>query len=278
MLKEKNYDKYFDAFKREIQLMSCLKHDNIVKVLGVSKGRCLRLVLEFFPLGALKHYLKDKKSILSDDVLYLFCTQICAAMHYLGNHKDTCIVHRDLVASNILVASEHHVKITDFGLAKSFGSDSDYYVVRGSEDTPYKWYAPECIRHRKFSREGDVWSFGVLMWEMFTYGNAPTYIDDQGKYVSIKIIVDFLEGGGRLKQSQPRRDHSEAYNISNDAYNIMQNCWMTQRKDRPSFEQVKEDCEALITNPFKFRGAVREALSLDGGDNSTAFHRRFKIQ
>ncbi|XP_033119461.1 tyrosine-protein kinase JAK2-like [Anneissia japonica] len=237
MLKEKHYEKYYEAFKREIQWMGSLDHRNIVKVLGVCKGRYIRLVLEFVPLGALKMYLKDKRNTVSTNTLYLFCTQICDAMHYLGNQEGMCIVHRDLAARNILVASEDHVKITDFGLAKSFGSDRDYYVVKGSVDMPYKWYAPECIFHLKFSREGDVWSFGVLMWEMFTYGMAPTYLDKNGKEVPSGRIVEFLEGGGRLHQRS----------TPDEAYEIMGRCWQTERRDRPSFADLSKTCKDLMS-------------------------------
>ncbi|KAJ7428478.1 hypothetical protein BTVI_00477 [Pitangus sulphuratus] len=158
-------------FEREIQILHSLQHDFIVRYRGVcySRGwRGLRLVMEFLPNGCLRDYLQKNQPRLDHRALLLYAWQICKGMEYLGAQR---CVHRDLASRNILVESESHVKIGDFGLAKLLPQDKDYYVVREPGQSPVFWYAPESLSDNVFSCASDTWSFGVLLYELFTYSN-----------------------------------------------------------------------------------------------------------
>ncbi|XP_010217800.1 PREDICTED: tyrosine-protein kinase JAK3-like [Tinamus guttatus] len=158
-------------FEREIHILHSLQHDFIVKYRGVcySRGRRgLRLVMEYLPNGCLRDYLQKNQHRLEHRTLLLYAWQICKGMEYLGAQR---CVHRDLANRNILVESESHVKIGDFGLAKLLPQGKDYYVVQEPGQSPIFWYAPESLADNVFSRASDIWSFGVLLYELFTYSN-----------------------------------------------------------------------------------------------------------
>ncbi|NXG52888.1 JAK3 kinase, partial [Psilopogon haemacephalus] len=163
--------KELQDFEREIQILHSLQHDFIVQYRGVcySRGRRgLRLVMEFLPNGCLRDYLQKNQTRLDHSTLLLYAWQICKGMEYLGAQR---CVHRDLASRNILVESQSHVKIGDFGLAKLLPQGKDYYVVQEPGQSPVFWYAPESLADNLFSRASDIWSFGVLLYELFTYSN-----------------------------------------------------------------------------------------------------------
>uniref|UniRef100_A0A452RVH2 Tyrosine-protein kinase n=1 Tax=Ursus americanus TaxID=9643 RepID=A0A452RVH2_URSAM len=129
-------------FEREIQILKALHSDFIVKYRGVSYGpgrQSLRLVMEYLPSGCLRDFLQRHRARLDASRLLLYASQICKGMEYLGSCR---CVHRDLAARNILVESETHVKIADFGLAKLLPLDKDYYVVREPGQSPIFWWGP----------------------------------------------------------------------------------------------------------------------------------------
>ncbi|KAI4569243.1 hypothetical protein MJT46_006537 [Ovis ammon polii x Ovis aries] len=194
-------------FQREIQILKALHSDFIVKYRGVSYGpgrQSLRLVMEYLPSGCLRDFLQRHRARLDAGRLLLYASQICKGMEYLGSCR--CL-HRDLAARNILVESETHVKIADFGLAKLLPLDKDYYVVREPGQSPIFWYAPESLSDNIFSRQSDVWSFGVVLYELFTYSD---------------------------KNCSPSAVHE-----------LMKLCWAPNPQDRPSFSALGPQLDAL---------------------------------
>ena len=140
-------------------------------------------------------------------------------MEYLESHG---CVHRDLAARNVLLASETQAKISDFGLSRNIGG-SDYYISEGYGRWPIKWYAPECVNEGKFTHASDVWSYGVLLWEMYSYGKEP-YRGMDGEQV-----LEYVENGSRLLMPP---DASEA------VWELMLTCWEDEPEDRPKFSHL----------------------------------------
>lgn len=141
-------------------------------------------------------------------------------MVYLEEQR---FIHRDLAARNILLASKLQAKISDFGLSRVVNEEKDYYRASKGGRWPIKWYAPECVNFGTFSHAGDVWSYGVLLWEMYTKGKQP-YEGMRGDEV-----VRFIEEGKRL----PLPDSADG-----DVRNMMSLCWEHHPKLRPTFQEL----------------------------------------
>ncbi|NXT88761.1 JAK3 kinase, partial [Anhinga rufa] len=240
-------------FEREIQILHSLQHDFIVQYRGVcySRGRRgLRLVMEYLPNGCLRDYLQKNQPRLDHRTLLLYAWQICKGMEYLGAQR---CVHRDLASRNILVESETHVKIGDFGLAKLLPQDKDYYVVREPGQSPVFWYAPESLADNIFSRASDIWSFGVLLYELFTYSNkskspSEEFLRMMGTKKMAQIICHLLE---LLKDN--RRLPAPA-GCPVEVYMLMLSCWAFTPSARPTFKELAPKVEALRDGRSKARG------------------------
>ncbi|NXL68380.1 JAK3 kinase, partial [Chordeiles acutipennis] len=240
-------------FEREIQILHSLQHDFIVQYRGVcySRGRRgLRLVMEYLPNGCLRDYLQKNQARLDHRTLLLYAWQICKGMEYLGAQR---CVHRDLASRNILVESETHVKIGDFGLAKLLPQDKDYYVVREPGQSPVFWYAPESLADNIFSRASDIWSFGVLLYELFTYSDkskspSEEFLRMMGTKKTTQIICHLLE---LLKDN--RRLPAPA-GCPMEIYTLMLSCWTFNPSTRPTFGELVPKIEALRDGRSKARG------------------------
>ncbi|XP_068775654.1 tyrosine-protein kinase JAK3 isoform X3 [Struthio camelus] len=240
-------------FEREIQILHSLQHDFIVKYRGVcySRGRrSLRLVMEYLPNGCLRDYLQKNQHRLDHRTLLLYAWQICKGMEYLGAQR---CVHRDLANRNILVESETHVKIGDFGLAKLLPQDKDYYVVQEPGQSPIFWYAPESLADNVFSRASDIWSFGVLLYELFTYSNksrspSEEFLRMMGTDKTAQIICSLLE----LLKGNRRLPAPAGCPV--EVYALMLSCWALSPGARPTFSELAPKLEALRDGRSKARG------------------------
>lgn len=187
----------------------------------------MMLVMEFLEMGSLLTYLQTYRDKVTHPQLIKYSEDIANGMEYLEEKR---IVHRDLAARNILVASKDQVKISDFGLAQ-FTVNHYYYIRTQNRKLPMKWYAPESILYGKFSSKSDVWSYGVTLWEMFSYGEDPVI---QG--VTQESLGSELLGGKRLACPP---------DCPTDLYQLMLLCWATDAHQRPSFARIKERVRAL---------------------------------
>lgn len=167
--------------------------------------------------------LKDLwQSPLTMEDLICYSFQVARGMEFLSSRK--CI-HRDLAARNILLSENNVVKICDFGLARDIYKDPDY-VRKGSARLPLKWMAPESIFDKVYTAQSDVWSFGVLLWEIFSLGASP--------YPGVQINEEFCQ---RLKEGTRMRAPEYA---TTDVYRIMLSCWNGDPKERPIFTDLVE--------------------------------------
>ncbi|RVE65685.1 hypothetical protein OJAV_G00119030 [Oryzias javanicus] len=232
-------------FEREIEILKSLHHENIVKYKGVcySAGRRnLRLIMEYLPFGSLRDYLIKHKDHFDAKKLLLYSSQICKGMDYLATKR---YIHRDLATRNILVESEMRVKIGDFGLTKVLPQDKDYYKVTEPGESPIFWYAPESLTESKFSFASDVWSFGVVLYELFTYSDkncSPPAVfmekmgsEKQGQMI-VYHLIDLLKQGFRLPAPEgcPQKIHR-----------IMMECWSGDPCVRPSFTTLIQRVETV---------------------------------
>uniref|UniRef100_A0A8C8VN55 Tyrosine-protein kinase n=1 Tax=Pelusios castaneus TaxID=367368 RepID=A0A8C8VN55_9SAUR len=240
-------------FEREIAILRSLHSDFIVKYRGVcySLGRSnLRLVMEYLPNGCLRDYLQKNRERLDHKRLLLYAWQICKGMEYLGSQR---YVHRDVASRNILVENEKHVKIGDFGLAKLLPQDKEYYVVREPGQSPVFWYAPESLADNVFSRESDVWSFGVVLYELFTYSSrshspSEEFLRMMGLDKPLQIICQLLE----LLKDNKRLPMPAG--CPTEVYVLMMSCWAFTPSKRPKFSELGPKIEALRDSRSKVRG------------------------
>ncbi|XP_047659601.1 receptor tyrosine-protein kinase erbB-4 isoform X1 [Tachysurus fulvidraco] len=216
-------------FMDTVLLMSSMDHPHVVRLLGVCMSPSVQLVTQLMPHGCLLDYVYEHKDNLGSQLLLNWCVQIAKGMMYLEERK---LVHRNLAARNILVKSPNHITIADFGLANLLDGDEKQY---NAEDK--KWMALECIQYRKFTHQSDVWSYGVTIWELMTFGGKP--------YDGILSheIPDILEKGERLPQPPI---------CTIDVYIVMVKCWMIDADSRPRFKELAAEFCRMARDPQRY--------------------------
>ncbi|KFV49291.1 Tyrosine-protein kinase ZAP-70, partial [Tyto alba] len=207
VLKSNNEKTVKDEMMKEAQIMHQLDNPYIVRMIGVCEAESLMLVMEMASGGPLNKFLASKKDEITVSNIVELMHQVSMGMKYL---EEKNFVHRDLAARNVLLVNQHYAKISDFGLSKALGADDSYYKARTAGKWPLKWYAPECILYHKFSSKSDVWSYGVTMWEAFSYGQKPY------KKMKGPEVISFIEQGKRMDCPT---------DCPAEMYALMQQCW-----------------------------------------------------
>lgn len=227
-LKREANNKTRAEFQREADLMTDLQHPNIVCLLGVCfMDEPLCMMFEFMSEGDLHEYLithsphsdnAGRKVLDIQDFLHI-ATQIAAGMEYLSGHH---YVHRDLAARNCLVGDHLTVKISDFGLSRDIYA-SDYYRVQSKSLLPVRWMPPESILFGKFTSESDIWSFGVVLWEVFSYGHQPYY------GYSNPEVIEIVRSRRLLQCPEDCPPH---------IFSLMTETWHEAANKRPTFSEL----------------------------------------
>ena len=224
-------------FAKEVNVCVQFDHPNIVRLLGVctaSAQRCM--IFEYMDLGSLDYCLRSSNpndedyspsgfSLIPDNFLSLVL-QLSRAMDYLASLN---FVHRDIASRNCLLDSEFTAKIADFGLSRNISAQNYYRIGAGKKNyLPIRWMPPEALLYGKFTLKSDVWSFGTLMWEVYTYGQLP-YTG-----LSNHEVIDFIKDSKVLERPD---------NCPMGVYDIMRSCWVRIPSQRPSMKQIMNRLE-----------------------------------
>ncbi|XP_050094911.1 uncharacterized protein LOC126577381 isoform X2 [Anopheles aquasalis] len=215
-----------EKFLQEAYIMKKFEHPHIIKLIGISSGPPIWIVMELARHGELRAYLKKNGPKLKLGTLLLYSYQLSTALSYLESKK---FVHRDIAARNVLVSSPTCIKLADFGLSRWVEDQSYYTSTKGM--LPIKWMAPESINFRRFTTASDVWMFGVCTWEILMLGVKPF----QG--VKNCDVIGKLENGERLPLPA---------NCPPRLYSLMSQCWSLEPHKRPNFKSVKETLYEIL--------------------------------
>lgn len=233
VLRENTSPKANKEILDEAYVMAGVASPHVCRLLGICLTSTVQLVTQLMPYGCLLDYVRENKDHIGSQYLLNWCVQIAKGMSYL---EDVRLVHRDLAARNVLVKNPNHVKITDFGLARLLDIDETEYHADGGK-VPIKWMALESILHRKFTHQSDVWSYGVTVWELMTFGMKPY------DHIPARDIPELLEGGERLPQP---------FICTIDVYMIMVKCWMIDPDSRPRFKELVTEFANMARDPPRY--------------------------
>uniref|UniRef100_A0A8C8D3K7 receptor protein-tyrosine kinase n=1 Tax=Oncorhynchus tshawytscha TaxID=74940 RepID=A0A8C8D3K7_ONCTS len=225
-------EKQRQDFLSEASIMGQFSHQNIIRLEGVvTKFKHAMIVTEYMENGALDKYLKDHDGELPSFQLVGMMRGIAAGMKYLS---DMSYVHRDLAARNILVNNNLECKVSDFGLSRVLEDDPEGTYTTSGGKIPIRWTAPEAIAYRKFTSASDVWSFGIVMWEVMAFGERPYW--DMSNCEVMKAINEAF----RLPAPM---------DCPSTVYQLMLQCWLQERSKRPRFPDIVSLLDKLLRSP-----------------------------
>ncbi|XP_053700193.1 ephrin type-A receptor 7 isoform X2 [Synchiropus splendidus] len=246
-------------FLCEASIMGQFDHPNVVHLEGVvTRGKPVMIVIEYMENGSLDSFLRKHDGQFTVIQLVGMLRGIAAGMRYLS---DMGYVHRDLAARNILVNSNLVCKVSDFGLSRVIDDDpaavyttsgkmldlmvftpvTDLRFTEQGGKIPVRWTAPEAIQYRKFTSASDVWSYGIVMWEVMSYGERP-YWD-----MSNQDVIKAIEEGYRLPAPM---------DCPPGLHQLMLDCWQKDRAERPKFDQIVGILDKMIRNPNTLKTPV----------------------
>ncbi|XP_066532229.1 ephrin type-A receptor 7 [Hoplias malabaricus] len=248
-------------FLCEASIMGQFDHPNVVHLEGVvTRGKPVMIVIEYMENGSLDAFLRKHDGQFTVIQLVGMLRGIAAGMRYLS---DMGYVHRDLAARNILVNSNLVCKVSDFGLSRVIDDDpeavytttgkmqdvmnlmfipaTDLHFTEQGGKIPVRWTATEAIQYRKFTSASDVWSYGIVMWEVMSYGERP-YWD-----MSNQDVIKAIEEGYRLPAPM---------DCPPGLHQLMLDCWQKDRSDRPKFDQIVGILDKMIRNPNTLKTPV----------------------
>ncbi|XP_026821303.1 fibroblast growth factor receptor homolog 1-like [Rhopalosiphum maidis] len=245
MLKDGHIDTDMIDLVSEMEIMKMIgKHVNVISLLGCcTQDGPLFILMEFALHGNLRDFLRKHRPLLSyepviganfDDTLMAkdllsFAYQVAKGMEYLASKK---YIHRDLAARNVLVTEDFVMKIADFGLAKDI-QNQEYYRKTTNGRLPLKWMAPEALSRGLYTIQSDVWSYGVLLWEIMTLGDRP-----YPSVPNMEVLLDLLKSGHRMEKP---------FYCSQEIYSVMQDCWNIDPSHRPAFNEVMKCLDEILS-------------------------------
>ncbi|XP_059059361.1 tyrosine-protein kinase transmembrane receptor Ror-like isoform X2 [Achroia grisella] len=248
VLKESANRSAEEDFVREVSIMSAFRHPNILALVGVVYRDNINaspwMVFEYMEWGDLAGVLRGSRGggrpspVLDEPALLHVALQVAHGMEYLATRR---FVHRDLAARNCLVGANLTVKIADFGMSRDVYT-CDYYKMRGERPMPVRWMSPESILYARFTHESDVWSYGVVLWEIYSRGKQPFYghnNDGATKLILQGIVLVAPEDCPRF------------------AGELMRACWKSDPRDRIGFDEI---CRKLEVAAAANGGTVQTRL------------------
>jgi fyn-related kinase len=224
-----------EEFLKEVKVMKNLVHPKLVQLYGVcTVGKPMFIVTELMKNGALLDYLRsaEREDLTIIDLVDM-AAQVAEGMAFLEKNN---YIHRDLAARNVLVGEDNIVKVADFGLARAI--PDEMYEAKIGAKLPIKWTAPEALSHNKYTIKSDVWSFGILLTELVTYGAMP-YV---GK--TNAEATTFVENGGRMPCPS---------DCPENLYELMLQCWHKDPMKRPTFEILHNQLESFFSNGQEYQ-------------------------
>uniref|UniRef100_A0AAR2J7C0 receptor protein-tyrosine kinase n=1 Tax=Pygocentrus nattereri TaxID=42514 RepID=A0AAR2J7C0_PYGNA len=251
MLKENASHSELRDLLSEFTLLKQVNHPHVIKMYGAcSQDGPLYLIVEYAKYGSLRNFLRESRKVgpsymgsdanrnssylenpderaLTMGDLISFAWQISRGMQYLAEMK---LVHRDLAARNVLVAEGRKMKISDFGLSRDV-YEEDSYVKRSKGRIPVKWMAIESLFDHIYTTQSDVWSFGVLLWEIVTLGGNPY------PGIAPERLFNLLKTGYRMEKPE---------NCTEEMYSLMLRCWKQEPDKRPTFSEISKELEKMM--------------------------------